>query len=116
AERLAERPIFVSVSRYEPFGLAVLEAARAGCALVLSDIPTFRELWQDAASFVPADDPVAIAAALQVLLEQPDRRRQQSTQAAKRAALYGVARMTERMLTIYASASTSFRGGQQAAA
>ena len=51
---LPTRPIFVSVSRYEPFGLAVLEAAHAGCALVLSDIPTFRELWQGAASFVIA--------------------------------------------------------------
>jgi glycosyltransferase involved in cell wall biosynthesis len=52
AERLAERPVFVSASRYEPFGLAVLEAARAGCALLLSDIPTFRELWAGAAAFV----------------------------------------------------------------
>ena len=38
--------------RFEPFGLAVLEAARAGCALVLSDIATFRELWDGAALFV----------------------------------------------------------------
>ena len=45
AARLAARPVFVSAARYEPFGLAVLEAAQAGCALVLSDIPTFRELW-----------------------------------------------------------------------
>ena len=36
----------VSPALYEPFGLAVLEAAQAGCALVLSDIPTFRELWE----------------------------------------------------------------------
>ena len=43
-------PIFVSVARYEPFGLSVLEAAQAGCALVLSDIPTFRELWDGAAA------------------------------------------------------------------
>ena len=49
----ARCPIFVSAARYEPFGLAVLEAAQAGCALVLSDIPTFRELWDGAALFVP---------------------------------------------------------------
>jgi glycosyltransferase involved in cell wall biosynthesis len=43
--------IFVSPALYEPFGLSVLEAARAGCALLLSDIPTFRELWEGAAVF-----------------------------------------------------------------
>jgi glycosyltransferase involved in cell wall biosynthesis len=108
AEWLAARPIFVSVSRYEPFGLAVLEAASAGCALVLSDIPTFRDLWHDAASFVSADDPVEIAAALQAMLEQPDRRRQQGMEASKRAAIYSVARMTERMLAIYADVTGRF--------
>ncbi len=64
ARRLAERPVFVSTALYEPFGLAVLEAAQAGCALVLSDIPTFRELWDGAAEFVPADDDRALAAAI----------------------------------------------------
>src|SRR5947199_312178 len=48
--------IFASPALYEPFGLTVLEAAAAGCALVLSDIPSFRELWSGAAVFVdPAD-------------------------------------------------------------
>jgi glycosyltransferase involved in cell wall biosynthesis len=116
AERLAARPIFVSVSRYEPFGLAVLEAASAGCALVLSDIPTFRELWRDAASFVPAGDSTAIAAALQDLLEQPDRRRQQGVQAAKRAAVYSTARMTGRMLAIYTNLTGESRFARQVAA
>ncbi len=50
------RPIFVSTSLYEPFGLAVLEAAQAGCPLVLSDIATFRELWDGAAIFFPPGD------------------------------------------------------------
>jgi glycosyltransferase involved in cell wall biosynthesis len=44
--------IYASPALYEPFGLAVLEAALSGCALVLSDIPTFRELWQGCAVFV----------------------------------------------------------------
>jgi glycosyltransferase involved in cell wall biosynthesis len=48
--------IFASPAYYEPFGLSVLEAAAAGCALVLSDMPTFRELWDGAAVFIdPAD-------------------------------------------------------------
>jgi glycogen(starch) synthase len=64
ALRLAGRPVFVTAALYEPFGLSVLEAAQAGCALVLSDIPTFRELWDGAADFVPADDDRAFAAAI----------------------------------------------------
>ena len=54
--------VFVSMAQYEPFGLAVLEAARAGLRLVLSDIPTFRELWDGVAIFVKG--PEALAAAL----------------------------------------------------
>ena len=34
----ARAAVFASLALYEPFGLAVLEAALAGCALVLSDI------------------------------------------------------------------------------
>ena len=65
ARHLARQPIFVSTALYEPFGLAVLEAAQAGCALVLSDIPTFRELWDGAARFVPARDDGALACAIE---------------------------------------------------
>ena len=65
---LADAPVFASLALYEPFGLGVLEAAQAGCALVLSDIPTFRELWNGAALFVPPDDDAAIAGALDSLL------------------------------------------------
>ncbi len=68
AETLARTRIFVSAARYEPFGLAVLEAAQAGCALVLSDIATFRELWDGAAIFVAPGDAAGLAEALTRLL------------------------------------------------
>lgn len=55
----ADATVFASLARYEPFGLSVLEAARAGLRLVLSDIPSFRELWDGVARFVPpGTDPV----------------------------------------------------------
>jgi glycosyltransferase involved in cell wall biosynthesis len=62
--RMQHAAIFVSPARYEPFGLSVLEAASAGCALVLSDIPTFRELWSGAALFVDPNDDRALHRAL----------------------------------------------------
>lgn len=60
ADIYAAAEVFVSVALYEPFGLSVLEAAQAGCPLVLSDIPSFRELWDGAAVFVDPRDPDAI--------------------------------------------------------
>ncbi len=70
AELAAERRralVFVSPARYEPFGLAVLEAALDRCALVLGDIPSLHELWHDVAWFVDPDDPVALASAIRSL-------------------------------------------------
>ena len=72
ADKLASRPVFASAALYEPFGLAVLEAALAGCPLVLSDIPTFRELWGEAALFVDPRDDEGFARIITDLIESPD--------------------------------------------
>ncbi len=69
ARARARATVFAAPARYEPFGLAVLEAAQAGQALVLSDIPTFRELWDGAALFAPDDD--ALVATLERALDDP---------------------------------------------
>lgn len=100
AAELARQPVFVSLARYEPFGLAVLEAAAAGCALVLSDRPGFRELWDGAATFVPADDDAAAAGAIQTLLDDPARRETAGQAAARRAARYGTEAMIEGVLGV----------------
>ncbi|MCL4401427.1 MAG: glycosyltransferase family 4 protein, partial [Acidobacteria bacterium] len=44
---MASASIYALPARYEPFGLSALEAALAGCALVLGDIPSLREVWGD---------------------------------------------------------------------
>jgi glycosyltransferase involved in cell wall biosynthesis len=62
--QMEQAAIFVAPALYEPFGLAVLEAASAECALILSDIPTFRELWEDAALFVDPADPTSLRSAI----------------------------------------------------
>lgn len=101
---LSAQPIFVSTALYEPFGLAVLEAAQAGCALVLSDIPSFRELWDGAAEFVPPANDAAIAAAIDAVYRDADRRKRLGAAAMSRARGYSVARMAEAMMTIYRAA------------
>ncbi len=85
---LARRPVFVSAARFEPFGLAVLEAAQAGCPLVLSEIATFRELWDGAALFVPADDPAAFRVAITRIIGDTALRRRLGDAARERARRY----------------------------
>ncbi|NPD65464.1 glycosyltransferase family 4 protein [Lichenicola cladoniae] len=68
----ADTRVFVSTARYEPFGLAVLEAAQCGLALVLSDITSFRELWDGAALFVRPGDAADFASATMQALDNPD--------------------------------------------
>jgi glycosyltransferase involved in cell wall biosynthesis len=63
-EEMRQAAIFVAPALYEPFGLGVLEAAANGCALVLSDIPTFRELWHGHALFVDPHNDEALARAI----------------------------------------------------
>jgi glycosyltransferase involved in cell wall biosynthesis len=103
-ERCAESAIFAAPSRYEPFGLAVLEAAQLATPLVLADIPTFRELWQDAAVFVSPDDPASWAAILQGLLDAPQRRDALGARAAERSRLYDAAHMTAATAAIHRAA------------
>jgi glycogen synthase len=97
----AQARIFASAALYEPFGLTVLEAAQARCALVLSDIPTFRELWDGAALFAPARDPQAFAEAIQGLLDDPEQADRLARTAAERAERYSVAAMVRGVLDVY---------------
>ena len=99
---LAHRPVLVSAATFEPFGLAVLEAASAGCALVLSDIPTFRELWPGAAVFADPADERSFAAAIAGLIDDPERRLALGKAASARAARFTPAAAAEAMCRIYA--------------
>ena len=94
--------IYVGPSRYEPFGLAPLEAALQGCALVLSDIGTFRELWDGCAEFFPSGDADALADALARVAADPARRARLAEGARKRALRrYAAGRMAEEYQALY---------------
>ncbi|MGP9819599.1 glycosyltransferase family 4 protein [Salinarimonas sp. NSM] len=99
---LAHAGVFVSPARYEPFGLAVLEAAQAGCALVLSDIPTFREVWDGAALFVEADDADGFAEAIDTIAADPRLRAARVALARERAEAYAPTAQAARLLDVYA--------------
>ncbi|HEX7048993.1 MAG TPA: glycosyltransferase family 4 protein [Longimicrobiales bacterium] len=105
---LSQARVYTATSRYEPFGLAPLEAALAGCALVLSDIPTFRELWDGCALFYAPGDAGALAEAALALLGDEDRRKALADAARARAlSRYTPARMAERYEAVYRDAVES---------
>jgi glycogen(starch) synthase len=97
----ARAAIFALPARYEPFGLGPLEAAQRGCALVLGDIPSLREVWGDAALFVPPDDSTRLRAALELLIAEPDLCRRYAARAHKRARRYSASRMAATYLAAY---------------
>ena len=59
--------IFAATSRYEPLGMPVLEAAFSRCAIVANDIPSFREIWGDAALYFRTNDAASLAENIRLL-------------------------------------------------
>lgn len=101
AEHMAIASIYCFPARYEPFGLSVLEAALSGCALILGNIPSLRELWNDAAIFVDPDDHSGLARALSELIQQDDTRNALAGLAIKRANRFSLKRMVKAYLKEY---------------
>jgi glycogen(starch) synthase len=98
---MGQAAIFAHPARYEPFGLVVLEAALAGCALVLGDIPSLRELWDGDALFVTPGDADALAAACQRLIADERLRRRLLSRSRERARRYGAVTMAARHRRLY---------------
>lgn len=71
SRELAAAHIYIAPSRYEPFGLAPLEAAAAGCALLLNDLPSLREVWGEAALYFARNNGQAMSLALRRLADEP---------------------------------------------
>jgi glycosyltransferase involved in cell wall biosynthesis len=111
--RLQRAAIFVSPALYEPFGLSVLEAAGAGCALVLSDIPTFRELWSGAALFVDPTDSKVLHRTLAALCANDHERVRLQRAAYERSLTYSLARTTSAYLRLYEGLCSSHHATAQ---
>jgi glycogen(starch) synthase len=88
ADAMASAGIFAHPALYEPFGLAPLEAAVHGCALVLSDIPPLREIWQDAALFASPHDSAAWMEALNRLARCEKERNELADKARRNASRF----------------------------
>ncbi len=98
---MASAAVFAAPSVYEPFGLAVLEAAQMGGALLLSDISSFRELWDGAAQFVDPHDAEQWAAAMRALLDAPAQAAVLGDRARARSRRYTARAMVEATMAIH---------------
>jgi glycogen synthase len=59
--------IYAATARYEPLGMPALEAAFSRCAIVANDIPSFREIWGDAALYFRTNDAASLATCIRLL-------------------------------------------------
>jgi glycosyltransferase involved in cell wall biosynthesis len=99
---LGRAAIYAATSRYEPFGLAPLEAALSRCAIAASDIPSFRELWQGAAMFFRNNDAADLRRVLDALVRDPELCRNYGNLAYARARRqYTADRMVENYMILY---------------
>lgn len=59
--------IYAATARYEPLGMAALEAAFSRCAIIANDIPSHREMWGDAALYFRTNDAASLAESIRMM-------------------------------------------------
>ncbi|MGC2209315.1 MAG: glycosyltransferase family 4 protein [Candidatus Korobacteraceae bacterium] len=103
-ELLSRAAIYIATSKYEPFGLAPLEAALSRCAIVANDIPSLREVWEDTVLYFRKDDARSLCEALVRLHGDRELRMEYANRAYERAVRHYMAgRMVDEYMETYAS-------------
>ncbi len=102
--------IYAATSRYEPFGLALVEAALSRCAIVANDIPSFRELWGETASYFRTNDAHSLRDTITALVRDRQLRRHRAELAYQRARRHFTADcMVDEYLDLYEALSGAKR-------
>jgi glycogen synthase len=100
--------IYAATARYEPLGMPALEAAFSRCALLANDIPSFREIWGDAALYFRTNDAASLAASIRRLNSDREMRRGYANLAYTRAReRFTTKRMIDECLRPYRSLSSA---------
>lgn len=102
--------IYAATSRYEPFGLAAVEAAFSRCALIMNDIPVFRELWGESAYYFRQNDGKDLSRSIRSLSIDPELRRRYANSAYERACQsFSAERMIEQYKSLYQMVASAQR-------
>ncbi len=88
----ARATALVFPSRYEGFGLPVLEAMRVGGAVICANVSTMPEVGGDAVLYFPPDDPDALATQVIRVIDEPGLRTQLADAGRRRAESYSWSR------------------------
>lgn len=99
--QLSLASIYVLPAKYEPFGLSVLEAALSGCALILGDTTSLRELWGNAAVYIDTNSSEALAAAAKKLMNNKSLLRKYAAKAFKQAQKFSPGTMASQYMELY---------------
>lgn len=100
-ELYAGADVLLFLSRYEGFGLPVIEAQAHGIPVVCSDLPVLREVGGDAARFVDGQDEESVAVALDDLYRNEALRAELSERGRINAARYRWSETARQTLEIY---------------
>jgi glycosyltransferase involved in cell wall biosynthesis len=94
--------VYAATPRYEPLGMASLDAAFSRCAIVANDIPSFRELWGDAALYFRTNNASSLASTLRQLdSDRPLRQAYADRAYARARARFTAKRMIDDYLHLY---------------
>ena len=94
--------VYVATSCYEPDDMTAVEAALSRCAIVANSIPSFREVWGDAALYFRTNDATSLATTIQRLSQDRDLRRTYANRAFQRAhECFTAKRMVDEYVSLY---------------
>lgn len=104
AQLYGRASMYAATPRYEPFGLAPLEAAFSRCAILANDIPSFHEIWGQTACYFRYNDAADLARAIERLQADPELRLTYANLSYHRARQrYTAERMVDDYVNLYES-------------